>query len=374
MQLKPFLLDAWLDKYEHHIDFNLAASTGPVWSVNDILDLADEGTRHRFLNHKLVYGHPAGADGLREAIAEMQGVEVEAVQVVTGASEALVALMWQAAEPGANVIIPLPGFTTFSALPESLGLEVRYYRVRRENGFRIDTDEIKSLTDTRTKLILVNNPHNPTGATASDAEMEDLHAFTAERGIQLVSDEVYHPIYHGRKTRSAARLPHATVISDLSKAFSIAGVRTGWMIEHDAKRRQLYWNARAYFSVCNTTTGEILSEIAIRNRKVVLGKAQDVATRNLKLLESFMSEHREVLGWISPTGGMTAFPWLESGENARPFCEAAADRGILLVPGDCFDVPSHFRIGFAAAEENFSGALDRFGEFAKSWSAKTVTA
>ena len=374
MQLKPFLLDAWLDKYEHHIDFNLAASTGPVWSVNEILDLADEETRHRFLNHKLVYGHPAGADSLREAIADMQGVEVEAVQVVTGASEALVALMWQAAEPGANVIIPLPGFTTFSALPESLRLDVRYYRVGRENGFRIDTDEIKSLTDTRTKLILVNNPHNPTGATASDAEMEDLHAFTAERGIQLVSDEVYHPIYHGRKTRSAARLPHATVISDLSKAFSIAGVRTGWMIEHDAKRRQQYWNARAYFSVCNTTTGEILSEIAIRNRKVVLGKAQEVATRNLKLLESFMSEHREVLGWISPAGGMTAFPWLESGENARPFCEAAADRGILLVPGDCFDVPSHFRIGFAAVDEKFSGALDRFGEFAKSWSAKTITA
>ncbi|MCU1247981.1 MAG: aminotransferase [Edaphobacter sp.] len=84
--------------------------------------------------------------------------------------------------------------------------------------------------------------------------MEALHDFTAKRGIQLVSDEVYHPIYHGRQTKSAARLPHATVIADLSKAFSIAGVRTGWMIEHDAKRRQQYWTARAYFSICNTTT------------------------------------------------------------------------------------------------------------------------
>src|SRR6185312_9748352 len=246
MQLKPFLLDIWLDQFEHDIEFNLAASTGPAWTVNDILALADEETRHRFLNHKLVYGRPAGGNSLREAIAEMQGVPVDAVQIVTGASEALVALMWMAAEPGANVVLPLPGFTTFSALPQSLGLETRFYRVRRENGFRIDAEEIKRLADARTRLILVNSPHNPTGATIGDDETEALHDFAAERGIQLVSDEVYHPIYHGRQTKSAARLPHATVISDLSKAFSIAGVRTGWMIEHNEERRRQYGNARAY--------------------------------------------------------------------------------------------------------------------------------
>ncbi len=373
MKLKPFLLDIWLDQYEHDIEFNLAASTGPTWTVNDILALADDETRHRFLNHKLVYSRPAGADGLREAIAEMQHVPVEAVQIVTGASEALVVLMWLAAKPGANVIVPLPGFTTFSALPQSLGLETRFYHVRRENGFRIDIDEIKKLADSNTSLILINSPHNPTGATLSDEEFEALHAFTAERGIQLVSDEVYHPIYHGRQMKSAARLAHATVIADMSKAFSIAGVRTGWMIEHDAQRRQQYWNARAYFSICNSTTGEILSEIAIRKRDVVLGKTQEAATRNLKLLDRFMADHRDVLGWIPPQAGMTAFPWLLSGEPDRPFCQAAAEQGILLAPGDCFDAPSHFRLGFAAAGDNFSTALDRFGSFVKSWSPKLVT-
>lgn len=374
MQLKPFLLDAWLDQFEHNIEFNLAASTGPAWTVNDILALADDETLHRFLNHKLVYSRPAGADSLREAIAEMQSVPVEAVQIVTGASEALVALMWLAAEPGANVIVPLPGFTTFSALPESLGLETRFYRLRRENGFRIDTDEIKRLADAKTKLILVNSPHNPTGATIHDEDMEALHDFTAARGIQLISDEVYHPIYHGTPTKSAARLPHATVISDLSKALSIAGVRTGWMIEHDARRRQQYWNARAYFSISNTTTGEILSEIAIRKRDVVLGKTKEIASRNLKLLDRFMVDHRDVLGWIPPQGGMTAFPWLLSGENERPFCQAATERGILLAPGDCFDSPSHFRLGFGAVGDEFPIALERFGAFVKSWSTKMATA
>lgn len=372
MQLKPFLLDIWLDAYEHNIEFNLAASTGPFWTLNEILNLASDEERERFFNHKVVYSRPAGTDGLRAAIAEMQEVNVEAVQVLTGASEALLVLMWMAAEPGANVILPQPGFTTFSALPESLRIETRYYALRKGNGFRIDVEEIKKLADGNTKLILLNSPHNPTGATLSDAELDRLHEFTSARGIQLVSDEVYHPIYHGQATKSASRLPHATVIHDFSKAFPLSGVRTGWMIEHDAQRRERYWNARTYFSISNNTAGEILAEIAMRRREIVLGKTQETATRNLKLLEAFMTEHSETLGWIPPRGGMTAFPWLRSGENSRSFCQAAAEQGILLAPGDCFDEPAHFRLGFAALTDKFPDALDRLGAFVKNWSSVHV--
>ncbi len=373
MQLKPFLLDMWLDNYEHDIQFDLAASTGPRWTVNGLLNLAGQEERQRFLGHELVYSRPAGSNGLREAIAEMYNVSADCVQIVAGASEALLVLMWLAAEPGANVILPRPGFTTFSALPESLGLETRFYSIRKENNFRIDVEEIMKLADGRTNLILVNSPHNPTGATISDAEMERLHEFTSERGIQFVSDEVYHPIYHGRVTQSASRLSQATVIHDFSKAFSLPGIRTGWMIEHDRKRRERYWNARAYFSISNTSAGEILAEIAMRRRDVILRKTQETASKNLEHLDQFMAGHRETLGWIRPQGGMTAFPWLVNGENARPLCQAAAEQGILLAPGDCFNVPSHFRLGFAATGHEFPVALDRLSEFVKSWPAKSRT-
>jgi len=369
VRLKSFLLDMWLDSYEHDIEFNLAASEGPRWTLHEILSLAGEQERDRFLHHGLHYSRPAGADGLRAAIAEMQAVDVDSVQVVTGASEALLILMWLAAEPGANIVLPQPGYPPFSALPESLGIEIRYYAVRKENEFRIDLDEIRKLADGNTRLILVNSPHNPTGATLSDAEWDSLHEFTSARGIQLVSDEVYHPIYHGRATRSAARLPHATVIHDFSKAFPLSGVRTGWMIEHDAERRRQYWNARTYFSISNNTAGELLAEIAMRHREIVLGKTQQIATENLRQLERFMAEHRDKLGWIRPRGGVTAFPWLLSGENSRAFCQAAAQQGILLAPGDCWDAPSHFRLGFAAVTaDKFHAATQRLGQFVSSWS------
>ncbi len=372
MRLKPFLLDMWLDAYEHDIEFNLASSGGPHWTMDEVLQLAGEDERQRFLHHHLVYSRPAGADGLRAAIAEMQGVDVEAVQVVTGASEALVALMWLAAEPGANVIIPQPGYPAFSALPESLGLETRTYALPKENGFRVDLEEIKRLADRNTKLVLANSPHNPTGATLSDAELDSLHEFTASHGIQLVCDEVFHPIYHGPATRSAARLPHATVIHDFSKAFPLSGTRIGWMIERDAARRERYRNARMYFSISNNTAGELLAEIAMRRRDVVLARTQGTATRNLRQLAAFMGEHRETLGWVPPRGGMTAFPWLLSGEDSRAFCQAAAEQGVLLAPGDCFSEPAHFRLGFAAVTDRFPEALARLGEFVRSWSAANL--
>ena len=371
MQLKPFLLDLWLDSYEHDIEYNLASSEGPRWTVNAVLELAGEEERQRFLNHELVYGRPAGAEGLREAIAEMHDVSAECVQIMTGASEALVVLMWLAAEPGANVILPRPGYAPFSALPQSLGIETRFYGIRKENNFSVDIEEIMKFADARTKLIMVNSPHHPTGATMSDVELDRLHEFSSARGIQLVSDEVYQPIYHGRETKSASRLAQATVIHDFSKAFARPGVRSGWMIEHDRKRRERYWNARTYFSISNNSAGEKLAEIAMRKRDVVLGKTQETASLNLELLDRFMAGHGETLGWIRPQGGMTAFPWLVSGENARPFCLAAAEQGILLAPGDCFDAPSHFRLGFAATGDKFPLALDRLGELVKSWPAKS---
>jgi aspartate/methionine/tyrosine aminotransferase len=375
MQLRSFLLDMWLDRYEHDIEFNLGGSEGPPWRVNELLSLATEEQREKFLNHKVAYSRPAGADRLRAAIAEMYRVNTESVQVVTGASEALLILMWLAAEPGANVILPRPGYPPFSALPESLGIEIRYYNIHKDNSFYIDVEEIKRLADAHTKLILVNSPHTPTGATITDPDLESLHEFTSARDMQLISDEVYHPIYHGAPRESAARLPHATVIHDFSKVFPLSGVRTGWMIEHNQKYREQYWNARTHFSISNNTTGEILAEIAMRNRHTVLGKTQEIASKNLLRLDNFIAEHRHALGWVRPQGGTTAFPWLRSGEDARPFCQAAAERGILLVPGDCYDMPSHFRLGFAAAAPDvFSKALDRLEELVKSWSARMAPA
>ncbi len=361
MKLAPFLLDQWLKQKfsaDPPIEFDLGSSTGPVWTLRELLDLG--GDLEGLLDTKLFYTPPAGSDELREELARMENVQPEHVLVTTGGAEALWILFHRAAEPGANVVLPHPGFPMNDAVAESLGLEIRHYALRREDGFQFDLDEIRRLTDHQTRFVLVNSPHNPTGAIVPESEMEALHDFCVDRGVQLVSDEVYHPIYYGPSVRSAARLPGATVISDFSKALCLSGLRIGWMIERDPRRREHYLNARSYFTVSSTVLAEKLAALAMRHREVIYHRARHIAETNLRLLDAVIDEHPESLQWIRPAGGMTAFPWLASGADARGFCRSMAQAGVLVVPGDCFGMPAHFRIGFAASGDRFPRAIERF--------------
>jgi aspartate/methionine/tyrosine aminotransferase len=249
---------------------------------------------------------------------------------------------------------------------------VRLYKLRRENGFRIDPDEIVHLVDRQTKLILINSPHNPTGATISESGLRTLHDAAVRRGIQFVSDEVYHPIYHGPETPSAACLPGATVVGDLSKAFSLSGLRIGWIVEPDAARRANYENAREYFTISNSPITEYLAEIAVRNRETIFARARDVATANLQQLEHVLNEHSERVHWVRPQGGMIAFPWLVSGEESRNLCIAAAAEGMLMVPGDCFGLPDHLRIGFGVGQEWYPEAMQQLSDVLARWARLSV--
>jgi aspartate/methionine/tyrosine aminotransferase len=370
MNLKPFLLDQWLNHYKFAdppVEFDLASSTGPVWTLRQMLALGSEGEHENFLDTTLVYSDASGSKALRQSLAEMQGVEPSHIQVVTGASEALWILFFLAAQSKANAILPFPGYPPIVEMPPSLGIEARYYHLRRENDYRIDIDEIKKLTDDNTTLILVNSPHNPTGATLSDEELESLHDFAAERGIQFIVDEVYHPIYHTNETRSAARLPKATVLGDFSKAFCLSGLRTGWIVERDPHRMEQYLDARSYFTISNAPASELLATIAVQNRETIFNQVRDVTRASLVLLDKFFDEFKDVLGWIRPQGGMTAFPWLKSDTDSRVFCRTMAERGVLLAPGDCFGMPAHFRFGFGASGTQFPQALERFADSIKNY-------
>src|SRR5215472_15540188 len=187
--------------------------------------------------------------------------------------------------------------------------------------------------------------------------MLSLHDFAAERGVQFVVDEVYHPLYHGQETASASALPRATVLGDFSKAFCLSGLRVGWIVERDRERMEQYLNARSYFTISNTPVGEAMAVTAVQHRQAIFSRLRSVATANLATLDGFFARLSDVVGWVRPRGGMTSFPWLIGGRDSRDFCRRAAEHGILLAPGDCFGMPSHFRLGFGVAEEGFPDAL-----------------
>ncbi|MGH3010233.1 MAG: aminotransferase class I/II-fold pyridoxal phosphate-dependent enzyme [Gaiellaceae bacterium] len=365
MQLSPDGLNAWLN--EHHfaappIEFDLGASTGPIWTVRDLLARGKPDEQRRLLDLPISYAHSRGSHALRTAIAAHASVEPDQVQVTTGGAEALWIIFLLAAEPSANVVVPeRPSFPTFNEAPRALGMEVRNYRLRRKDDYDLDVGEIRGLIDGNTKLLVVNRPQNPTGAVVTDSQLAELHRLTVERGVQLVVDEVFHPIYHGPPVTSAARLPGTTVVGDFSKALCLSGLRLGWIIERDSERIERYEHARSYFTVSSSPVSEALGVLALRQSDQIYARARSVTRKNLALLGEFIDRHSEQLAWVRPAGGCTAFPWLVSGRSSRDFCRQAAAAGVLLAPGDLFGAPEHFRIGFGACDR-FSEGIERLSE------------
>ncbi len=364
MRVPPFELDHWLHEYEGRaIPFDLSGSTGPVWTIGEILGLGGLST-DAVQDIPAVYSSVLGAESLRSAVAEAWDVGSDQVQVTTGASEALTILTAAHHRPGGNVLVPDPGYPPFAALAKIFGLEVRRYRLRRDHDFRLDPEEAAAQIDANTSMVIVNSPHNPTGACVTRDQLQSLQNSTARHGATLVVDQVFHPLSHGAEPLSGLASEGMVVVGDTAKALSLAGPRIGWIIDSDPERRKAYFDLRAYFTLSSVPLAERLTTIALQNRDQIWSRAQAVASQNLEQLNALIDRHPDRLGWVRPSGGTTAFPWLKGGEDARPVCRQLADAGILVAPGDCFGHLAHFRLGFGATEpQPFAQAMQLFARF-----------
>ena len=356
MKLPPFLLDHWIAKYEFAdppIAYNLAASTGPKLS----LARTPEDGRRKLEDVALSYAPPEGQKSLRAAIAAFHGVDPDWVVVTTGASEALSILYCLAAEPGAEIVLPDPGFPAFDAVASAWGLKTKHYALRRDENFAQTADAVLAAATKNCVLALVNSPHNPTGAVMPRREIEKLAAQLKGRGARLIVDEVYRPVYFGKPEPSAAGIDNVIVVSDMSKALSLPGLRTGWLVIGDSELRKRAIDARSYFTISGSPLLETLTRHALINRETIFAVLREVAERNVACLTDFLARTSETLAWVPPAGGTVCFPWFKDGRDARPFCEAAAARGVLVAPGDCFGAPSHMRFGFGAQARGYDHAL-----------------
>jgi aspartate/methionine/tyrosine aminotransferase len=370
MHLPPFLLDHWLTQHEFAhppIRYNLASSTGPKWTHGQLLDLDEGNLRDRHRELPISYAPPEGDRALREQIARLHAVDPDWVIVTTGASEALSVVLCLASEAGASVALPSPGYTATETLAKAWGLEVRHYELTREKEFAIDAATVLASVDARTRMALINSPHNPTGAVISHAETRRLALELGGRGIPLVADEVFHRVYFGEAQASAAGLDNVIQIGDLSKSLSLPGLRIGWIIDSDPERRKRMVDARSYFTNSCAPLMEAFATVGLRAADRLISRVNQATRANVEQLERFMVQHAGRLGWVKPQGGTLAFPWLKSGKDSRPLCEAWAKAGVLVAPGDCYGMPSYFRVGIGACEPaDFEQAITIMSQVMKS--------
>jgi aspartate/methionine/tyrosine aminotransferase len=335
--------------------------------LSELLALADEETRALWDGLRLGYTESQGHPLLRNEAARLYRT-VGPEQVLIAAPEELIFLAMNALlEPADHVIVTQPAYQSLHAVAEALGCRVTRWPLRLDEGrWRLDLDFLADHITGDTRLIVINFPHNPTGALIDPGELDAIIALARGSGAYLFSDEMYRLLELDR----AARLPavcdlyeRGLTLSGLSKAFGLPGLRVGWLALRAAPLMARLCALHDYTTICNGAPGEILGVMALRAGETITGRNRALVGANLALADAFFTKWEAVFRWLPPAAGSVAFPqWLGAG-SVEAFCEDVLRReSVLLLPGSVFEAEGdHFRIGLG--RRDFPVALGRLDAY-----------
>jgi aspartate/methionine/tyrosine aminotransferase len=377
---KPFALERFFARHEFSARYLLCSSDCESLPVRDLLAM-DEKATGRLLDLRLGYTETRGAPSLREAIAGLYpgldagkpgtgrpaaggavgaGPGAEGIFVQAGAEEGILNLCLAMLQPGDRVVVNWPCYQSLAEIPSALGCEVVPWHLHEvpapSGGLRwtLDPDELPGLSGGKAKLIILNMPHNPTGALLTRQEFDAVVAYARSTGAVLLVDEVYR-----RLERDPARLlpsvceayENGVALDVLSKHSGLAGLRIGWLASSRADLLDAVAQVKDYNSICSSGPSEVLAEIALRNLDRIVARNRDIVEHNLLLLDRFFAERGDFATWTPPEGSSVAFPRLTDGSDSELLAERlVAEAGVLLLPGKYYQAdPARFRIGFGRA-------------------------
>ena len=365
MEFTPFKLERYFARYEFNVKYLLCSSDCESLSIADLLAFepqAEEGLKKCWLG----YTESCGAPSLREEISRLYtGIQPGQVLVHSGAEEAIFLFMHSVLHPGDHIVVHWPCYQSLYEIARSIGCEVTFWEARIENRWALDLGELKNSLRPNTRAVIINSPHNPTGAQMGQADFRELNTLTRERGIMFFSDEVY----RGLEYNPADRLPpacelnlQAVSLGVMSKTYGLAGLRIGWIATQNESVMARMAAMKDYTTICSSAPSEYLSELALRHRDQIADRNLQIIAGNLRLLDEFFAARADRFEWVRPQAGPISFPRLLSGEIS-PFCHELVTRaGVLLLPGEVYDHPgNHFRLGFA--RRNMPQALSQLEQF-----------
>jgi aspartate/methionine/tyrosine aminotransferase len=339
-------------KLKSQARFNLATSGVPNVSLSDLgISLA---------NLELTGAGPYGHEPLLEAIAAKCGVSEKNVVTVAGTSMANHLAMAALLEPGDDVLMEHPIYEPIPAAARYLGATVRYFSRRPEDAYRFDPDEIEHHVTPRTRLIVLTNLHNPTGALEDDEALALVGATAAVAGARVLVDEVYLDAAFDQTPRSAFHLgPRFVVTNSLTKVYGVSGLRCGWILaDVDTARRM--WRLNDLFGVMGAYPAEQLSLMVFDRLDELRERARTLLDTNRRLLHAFY-DGRDDLDAPRLPYGTTSFPRLLRG-TVDALCEVLRERyETSVVPGRFFGMEEHFRIGLTCDASMFEAGLERLG-------------
>jgi len=388
-----------MDKYETTPNvLNIAETCAASVSIDELVALCEDKNVPAPLDTSVVLGYGAirGSQKLRQRLSDLYSaraaspLSADNILISPGAISANFLVLYKLIGPEDHVICMYPTYQQLYSVPESLGASVSLWKLRSENKHIPDLKELETLVRPNTKMIIINNPNNPTGATIPKSVLKGVVDFARERNIIILSDEVYRPLFHGISPIDAEYPPSivsmgyekSIVTGSMSKAYALAGIRVGWIASRSKEIIEALASARDYTTISVSQLDDQVASYALSASVIhaLLGRNIGLAKTNVALLEKFVNEHSSVCSWIKPTGGTTAF--IQFKKNGELVDDVALCLDLLektkamMLPGSrCFghengfDYKGYVRIGYVCKTEVLKEALEKMGKYVNEYLA-----
>ena len=368
MRVPRFAMERMQSTYENLVDYNLSESGVHPMRVEDLL--GDPADRAGVLGQELIYPQSNGTVELRERIATMYpGATADHIEVTNGGSEANFVTMWHLIEPGDEIVSMVPNYGQTLGLAEGFGGVLKPWPLRLSaDGSRwcADLDSLKALVNEKTKLVIICNPNNPTGARITAADLDAVCAIAGRVGAWVLSDEIYRGAeIDGVETPSVwGRYDRVIVTSGLSKAYGLPGLRIGWIASTPALVATT-WAYHDYTTIGPGTLSDRFARIALQPamRARILARTRSILTSNLPVIIDWLDAHADRFSYARPEAGAIVYMRYHDPINSTALVDRLRiEKSVLIVPGDHFGMDGYLRVGFGSEVRYLRDGLDRIAD------------
>lgn len=369
MKIKPFAVEEWMNAWEVGAKYNIAETCVDSISMNELFELTGED-KTEFLNRlcarRLSYGDIEGLPEFRKGVCGLyKTLNIENIVPTHGASGANHHVFYSLISPGDRVVSIIPTYQQLYSIPESYGADVQILHLSKENNYLPDLEKLRRLVTPETKMICINNPNNPTGALMSEQLLREIVEIARSADAWILCDEVYrHLSQEDGWCPSIVDLYEKGIsVSSMSKVFSLAGLRLGWIATHDMSVVKSCLSHRDYNLVSCGVFDEMLAAAALKHSDKLLERSRKIVRENLQILDDWVSSEPHV-SYVKPQAGTTALVYYDLDISSYEFCEEMYKKtGAFVTPGDCFEVPHSMRIGYAYGKQDLIDGLKAISEY-----------
>jgi len=364
LQIETFELERLQSIWENRVELNLTESGIHPYSLRELLT---EDEIDRVLDLRLGYGWTNGEPALREAISAMyRDANPDQVLVTSGSAEANFLATWSLLEPGDEIAVMLPNYMQIWGIARSLGVEVRGFRLREELDWAPDLDELRAVVSPRTRLVVVCNPNNPTGAVLRREAMEEILEIAHSVGATVYADEVYKGVeLDGNEGPSFRDLDASAIVTaGLSKALAHPGLRIGWLVGPE-DFIEAAWHRNDYTTITTSLISEFVATMILQpdRRRQILERNREMLNQNLATLAEWIERRPGQFHFVPPRAGGMAFLRYHAEVNSSEFAtRLREEKSLLVLPGDVYGMDGYLRLGIGERSDYLERGLELLGE------------